>query len=234
MLKADPPTRKASVGMLAAVKAGMLGGIYQADQRVPAQRAQRIGLGWWQLIPSGQLAVCITEPSSEPPIIAFKKSISSDRLRLGQALRGAWSQCGLPELAPPPPSGRPCPLRPSPPPPPECTCTREFLDGARQQCRSALFANISACVLGDPIIATKAPHAAGQIASQVTAQANTLRSAASVFSIIVKIIQAIGVLIKLAKIVSIASCIWEQVRSYQGCVAKIDSCEQECRARGLL
>lgn len=116
----------------------------------------------------------------------------------------------------------------------DCPCTGELLDQARRRCRDALFSNIQACVLGEPIIATKAPHVAGQIASQVTAQANTLSSAAAVFSIIVKIIKAINFLITLAKIVSIASCIWEQVRSYQECVRKIDACEQECRSKGLL
>ena len=116
----------------------------------------------------------------------------------------------------------------------ECSCTREFLDQARRRCRDALFGNIEACVLADPIIATKAPHLAGQIASQVTAQANTLTSAEKVYQIIVEIIKVIGLFITIAKIGSIASCIWEQVRSYQGCVGKIDACEQECRSKGLL
>lgn len=134
-------------------------------------------------------------------------------------------------LAPSPTVKRPAPGVQTPS---ECSCTSELLDQARQQCRNALFANIKACVLGDPIIATKAPHAADQIASQVTARANTLSSAASVLSIVAGIIRVIGVLITAAKIASIAYCIYEQVRFYQECVAKIDTCEQECRAKGLL
>lgn len=120
------------------------------------------------------------------------------------------------------------------PAPTDCSCTSELLEQARRQCRGALFDNAKACVLGDPIIATKVPHAADQIASQTSAQADTLESAASVFAIVVGIIRAIGILLTAVKIASIASCIWDQVRSYQGCVARIDACEQECRAKGLL
>jgi hypothetical protein len=116
MLKGDSPTRKAAVGMLAAVKSGSLGGIYKEEQRVPAQYAQSMGLGWWQLIDlggKGQPAACVskegivktkqplTSPklNSEPPIIIFRRNLK-DRRRLGQALRQAWEACEIPDLPP--------------------------------------------------------------------------------------------------------------------------------------
>jgi len=116
MLKGDLSSRKAAVGMFAAVKAGSLCGIYQQNQMVPALRARRMGLGWWQLIPHGQLAACVTGGVSEVPIIVFRPGLGSEGVRLGQALQIAWISCGLPDLPAPPPSGRPCPPRPPKPP----------------------------------------------------------------------------------------------------------------------
>lgn len=133
MLRGDVPTRKAAIGMLAAVKAGKLGGIYKEDQMVPVQYARSMRLGWWQLIDlggKGQPAACIskegivrtrqlltkTQSDSAPPIIAFRRNLK-DRFRLGQALRQAWEACELPELDPYPASGKICPAKPLPPPP---------------------------------------------------------------------------------------------------------------------
>jgi predicted small lipoprotein YifL len=105
MLKGDIPTRTAAISMLSAVKNGSLGGIYKENQQVPAKRAQRIGKTWWTLIPSGQSAICVTQPSSETPIIAFKRSLTN-RLLLGQALKNAWTTCGVTNPLPYPPSGK--------------------------------------------------------------------------------------------------------------------------------
>jgi hypothetical protein len=115
MLKGDIPTRTAAISMLSAVKNGSLGGIYKEDQQVPAKRAQRIGKTWWTLIPSGQSAICVTQPPSEPQIIVFKKSLTN-RTLLGTALLTAWSTCRVPIPTPFPPSGRICPNRPQPQP----------------------------------------------------------------------------------------------------------------------
>ena len=77
------------------------------DQRVPALRAQKLGLGWWgPLIDTyrrqpGQAAVCVPPVAAPPnapftpppasrdnlPIIAFRKSLAPDLARLGQELR---------------------------------------------------------------------------------------------------------------------------------------------------
>jgi hypothetical protein len=154
MLRRDAPSRSASLGLFAAVKAGRLVGLYQEDQQVPALRARRMGIGWWQVIPSGQRAVCLSQPSTEPPIIIFKKSLASDVNVLSDALLQAWPSCGLPQLAPPQPSGRPCPPRPAPPlpkpppvdvkppsptdqpqaPPPAVTCSKDEYARRVNQC----------------------------------------------------------------------------------------------------
>src|SRR5262249_28777994 len=108
MVKSGGANRNASLQMLAAVKSGRLGGIYQQDQLVPAKRAQALGIGWWQLIPQGQNAVCVTDPKSQSPIIAIRKSIASNRSVVAQALEAAWKTCGIPNLPAVPPSGKPC------------------------------------------------------------------------------------------------------------------------------
>ena len=117
LVDGDAPSRRDGLAMFAAVKGQRLAGIYQQDQKVPALRAQKLGKGWWQLIPAGAGAICVRQPTGELPLIVFQKGLASDVPRLAVALRTAWRQCGLPELAPPPPSGRPCPPRPTPPPP---------------------------------------------------------------------------------------------------------------------
>ena len=60
-----------------AVKSGALGGIYKADTGVPALRAVRMGTLWFKLIPQGQNAVCLTQPTKpgEKPILVFRKSL---------------------------------------------------------------------------------------------------------------------------------------------------------------
>ena len=98
MLRRDAPSRSASLGLFAAVKAGRLAGLYQEDQQVPALRARRLGIGWWQVIPSGQRAVCLSQPSTEPPIIIFRSRWRPINV-LSDARCQAWPSCGLPQLA---------------------------------------------------------------------------------------------------------------------------------------
>lgn len=50
MLKADPAAQADAKGMVFAVKTGQLAGIYKEDEYVPAMRAKKMRLGWWQLI----------------------------------------------------------------------------------------------------------------------------------------------------------------------------------------
>jgi hypothetical protein len=118
MLKRGLTSRRDALAILAAVKAGRLRGVFREDQKVPAVRARALGKGWWQLVPSGQRAACVTQPEGQPPLIAFKRGLTSNVVELGAALQNAWAQCGLPVLTAPPPSGKPCASVPPPPPPP--------------------------------------------------------------------------------------------------------------------
>ena len=80
--------------MLAAVKAGLLRGIYKEDQQVPALYARRIGLSWWQLIKPGEDAALRFSLSPENKIldmmIVFRDSVRSNPQRLDPALRQKW------------------------------------------------------------------------------------------------------------------------------------------------
>lgn len=102
MLKGDAFERFDASAMLSAVKSGELAGIYIVDQRVAALRAQEVGKSWWTILPSGVDAICITQPASKPPLIAFSKKAQKDQHVLDPALRGAWASCGL----------EPAPVRP--------------------------------------------------------------------------------------------------------------------------
>lgn len=108
MLRSDSASRRTALDILAAVKAGILSGVYKQDQRAPALRAQKLGRGWWQLVPRGADAVCLTEPPFEAPMIVLARSLGSDQSRIARALRIAWPACGLGSLPPPPPRGGPC------------------------------------------------------------------------------------------------------------------------------
>jgi V8-like Glu-specific endopeptidase len=89
MAKGDPSAQADASAMLAAVKSGRLAGIYKEDQQVPALRAKRQGIGWWQLIPAGRDAVVVNEAGAAP-IIVFRDRVRSDASRLDPALRAAW------------------------------------------------------------------------------------------------------------------------------------------------
>lgn len=93
MFKGDAAARGDGEGMLAAVKAGQLAGIYKEDERVPALRARNMNMGWWQLIPKGEDAALIGHSGNlltGTPIIVFRDSIRSTPPRIDPALRKAW------------------------------------------------------------------------------------------------------------------------------------------------
>lgn len=130
MLKADPVSRNAAVQMLTAVKTERLGGIFQEDQKVPAMRAVRLGLGWYGPLIStyrrgASSAACIPPAphlSHKLPLIAFKKALVKNSSLLGEQLRQVYLDCCKlsylpPDLPPVPASGKSC-TRPAPLPPP--------------------------------------------------------------------------------------------------------------------
>jgi carboxypeptidase family protein len=114
----------AGSAILSAVKDGDIGGVYQADRGVPAQRAQAAGSGWWQIVPKGFDATCY-KAGSGAPIIVYRKGVGGVRERLDPALRSAWASCGLNPAKPkpyrvtlhkPPPPPKPTPPGTDPPP----------------------------------------------------------------------------------------------------------------------
>lgn len=87
----DPAASADASAMLAAVKSGQLAGIYKEDQLVPAQRAQKKGIGWWQVLQPGQDAAVVRDPGAAPMIV-FRDSIRSVPSRLDPALLRAWRE----------------------------------------------------------------------------------------------------------------------------------------------
>jgi hypothetical protein len=121
MLRADPESNRVARNLTYAVKLKVLGGIYKEDQKAPALRAQKMGKGWWQLIPKGANAICVKEPVGLPPMIVFRDKIRSTPSQLDQALKRAWTDCGFADLSPPPyrPKAFPQYPKPKPSPPPD-------------------------------------------------------------------------------------------------------------------
>ena len=143
MLKADSDSNHLSRNMIYAVKLKYVGGIYKEDQRAPALRAQRMGKGWWQLIPKGEDAICLKGPAGLKPMIVFRDKIRSIPSRLDPALRKAWMACGIADLSPPPykpkafpqyPAPKPSPLPDYPPPPDRSPCDDTELQRRFEKC----------------------------------------------------------------------------------------------------
>ena len=91
--------------ILSAIKSEILAGTYQQNQKKPALRAQKLGIGWWELFkgqPTERLAFCWKEPVESPPMIVMRKDVKSTREGLDPALRDAWRECGLPSSPPRP------------------------------------------------------------------------------------------------------------------------------------
>lgn len=89
MLKGDAD----AMAMLCAVNTNQLAGIYKEDQRVPALRARKMSLGWWNLISKGENAAVIFDSlnSANAPIIVFRDRVRSHPGQLDSALRKAWT-----------------------------------------------------------------------------------------------------------------------------------------------
>lgn len=124
----------AGSAILSAVKSGELGGIYQADRGVPAQRAQKAGGSWWTIVPKGFDATCY-KAGTGAPIIVYRPGIGGSRERLDPALRSAWESCGIPPAEPLPyrvtlhkPPPPPTPAPPSLDPPPAAGLTVHVID----------------------------------------------------------------------------------------------------------
>lgn len=84
----EPATSADAVGMLEAVKAGRLAGIYCVNWETSAQRALRLGASWWTVIPPGDDAVLMLDPDNPAtgrPLIAFRRELDPrDKYGCGQ------------------------------------------------------------------------------------------------------------------------------------------------------
>jgi hypothetical protein len=105
MFVGDEAERTDASHILTAVKSGALGGIYQQDQGVPAKRAVKLGIGWWQLLPPGSAkpridGVCVREPAGDVPLVVMRKGAQSNKATYDWALRDGWSSCGVASTSP--------------------------------------------------------------------------------------------------------------------------------------
>ena len=88
--------------LVKATEKGTLAGIFQRNKGPVATRGQRMTppTGWWDLIPQGQLGMCLKEPAGEPPMIIYRNQEMPPSV-LDETLKKAWRQCGLPTPDPP-------------------------------------------------------------------------------------------------------------------------------------
>ena len=99
MIHGDVEARRDASGMVKATENGTLAGIFQRNKGPVSARGQRMTpkKGWWELIPEGQLGMCLKEPKSEFPMIIYREQEMSTS-QLDTMLRQAWHQCDLPAL----------------------------------------------------------------------------------------------------------------------------------------
>jgi hypothetical protein len=88
MLAGDASARSDAAGMVAAVKAGQLAGIYKEDDPAAVAYARNLSADPRQIIPAGEDAAVIL---SGPPIIDFRDTARQTSARLDPALRKAWT-----------------------------------------------------------------------------------------------------------------------------------------------
>ncbi len=94
--------RRAASGMVQAIKSQRLAGIFQWNKQAVSVRSQTLSppRGPWDLIPKGQLSVCLQEPTGVQPMIIYSRQPMHPSV-LDHALVTAWNQCGLPTPNPP-------------------------------------------------------------------------------------------------------------------------------------
>ncbi|HLH15931.1 MAG TPA: hypothetical protein VKX45_01860 [Bryobacteraceae bacterium] len=93
MLAGDASARSDATGMVAAVKAGQLAGIYKEDDAAAVAYARKLSADPRQVIPAGEdAAVILNGPAADgPPIIDFHDAVRQIPARLDPALRKAWT-----------------------------------------------------------------------------------------------------------------------------------------------
>lgn len=106
MRDAGGDTLADAAGLLGAVKSGALAGMFGANLQASVKLATKLGTVWWELLPAGQDAALITDPTDPygPPTIVFRAIQTSGTQRclvasrLDPALRAAWRSFRLVEI----------------------------------------------------------------------------------------------------------------------------------------
>jgi hypothetical protein len=100
MMNRGGADRRDASAMISAVKSGEIEGIFRPGLKVTVDRGQRMTppRPYWELL-QGQPSACLLEPAGDPPIIVYRDKMPD--AQTDQALRAAWSQCGLPTPDPP-------------------------------------------------------------------------------------------------------------------------------------
>jgi hypothetical protein len=100
MMNRGGADRRDASAMIGAAKSGEIEGIFRPGLQVTADRGQRMAppRPYWELL-QGQPSACLLEPAGEPPMIVYRDKMLDPQT--DQALRAAWSQCGLPTPDPP-------------------------------------------------------------------------------------------------------------------------------------
>lgn len=83
--------------ILSAVKDGRIGGIYIADQKVPALRAREAGGSWWTMVPDGLSSVCYEQPAGKPPLIVMRKGVETKPDVVDSSVADAFWFCNVGE-----------------------------------------------------------------------------------------------------------------------------------------
>src|ERR1700678_697871 len=90
-MKRGEKERWEALHVWAAVRAGVLGGVYVQDQREPALMAKKHNSSWWTMIPKGQGAVVFPDDDSETPLLAFRQTLRGQYGLLGAAIVQAFT-----------------------------------------------------------------------------------------------------------------------------------------------
>jgi hypothetical protein len=100
MMNRGGADRRDASAMIGAAKSGEIEGIFRPGLKVTVDRGQRMSppRPYWELL-DGQPSACLLEPSGDPPMIVYRDKMSPGQT--DQALRDAWSQCGLATPDPP-------------------------------------------------------------------------------------------------------------------------------------
>lgn len=86
--------------ILSAVKDGRVGGVYIADQKVPALQAKAAGDTWWTMVPKWASMICYEKPANKSPLMVMAKGVEKQPQILDEAMSQAFWACGFDPVTP--------------------------------------------------------------------------------------------------------------------------------------